>query len=617
MLIANPPTSKNYLFMRIHIRTPHKSIPRGLNFELPDFCVLTGINGSGKSHLLEALADTNKSTIIKDGNALLNIVHVGFNGLSPQISEQSDSNQVIQSINQFWGQVQGVIAQYNQMVSNGNEYNKETVITQFLRNYVQHKPTALGVAKILKATGKEIDQLKQEDISSDLIFAQAMHGQLFSSQIALIFKAYHTRFVKNEIAEFRSMKHGSAIPFLTTEEFKNKFGPPPWELINDILIRAGLPYQVTNPEADDHELPYYLKLIDAQRNIEISVNDLSSGEKVLMSLALAIYNTGVGGVKPDLLLLDEPDAPLHPHFSKLLIEVLLETVVQRAGVSVVFTTHSPTTVAMSPDGSVFEVSKDSKIPQMVSNAHAVELLTEGLSYLRVSYDKRKQVFVESKYDVLYFERLYNLLKRKYEFDYVPVFLEPHSGTSNCTDVISIVDKLRGSGGDLAYGIIDYDGGNRSNDAVLVLGNGARYAIENYILDPLYLALALIRYGRKTFSDFGVAGKSTYMEASNLSEAECQQIVNSILQSISIPLVDLKAATFINGQVVNYPVAYLLHQGHDYEKKIAATYPELQTVSRGRGDSGLKLGVLQIIEELPQYLPVEVVKTFSILLGVRP
>jgi hypothetical protein len=511
-------------------------------------------------------------------------------------------------------QIQGLINQYNQSVASGNVYTNETVVSHFLRHQVQSRTTLAAIVKLLKKTGKTLDQLKQEDVSTDLSFTQATNDQLFFSQIALIFKAYHTRFVKNEIAEFRSTRHGKAISFLTTEEFKARFGPPPWELINDILARAGLPYQVTNPEADDHELPYHLKLVDSRRDVEISVNDLSSGEKVLMSLALAIYNTGVAGVKPDLLMLDEPDAPLHPHFSKLLIEVLVETVVKKAGVNVIITTHSPSTVAMAPDGSVFEVSKDSKIPQLVSNAHAVELLTEGLSYLRVSYEKRKQVFVESKYDVLYFERLHNLLGRTHKFEYAPVFLEPHSGTSNCADVIAIVKKLRGSGSDLAFGIIDHDGSNKSSDAVFVLGNGARYAIENYILDPLYIALTLIRHAKKTFSDFGIAGKTNYMDSSYLSQADCQQIVDNSLQKLGIPLTNLKPSTFENGFIVNYPEAFLLHQGHDYETKISTAFPELQTVSRGKGDAVLKLGVLQIIEELPQYLPVEVAKTLSNLLG---
>jgi ABC-type ATPase involved in cell division len=602
--------------MHISIHAAHKSIPSGISFELPEFCVLTGINGSGKSHLLEVLADAEKCAIKDHGNALNNIIHVGFNGLNPQIAEQSDPSQITQSINNFWANIQGIASHYQLRVQSGEVADNDVAFEQFLKEQVQHKPTVFAVTRLLNTTGKRIGQIRPQDISSDLSFTQPMHGQLFTSHIALIFKAYHTRSLNNAFDEFRYKQHGESTEFLTKEEFENKFGPPPWELIDNILARAGLPYQVTSPKGADRDLPFHFKLIDPQRNIEISPNDLSSGEKVLLSLALAIYNTGVGGVKPDLLLLDEPDAALHPRFSKLLIEVLLETIVERARVNVIFTTHSPSTVAMSPDGSVFEITKTSKIPHLVSNAHAVESLTEGLTYLRISHEDRRQVFVESKYDVIYFERMFNLLSRRHRFNYRPAFLEPHSGSSNCTDVIAIVDKLRSNGSDLAYGIIDYDQGNRSGDAIFTLGGGTRYAIENYLLDPIYLALALIRHDKKTFSDFGVINKNNYLDSQSLSQAECQSIVDNVLQKIEIPLTELQATTYENGFTINYPTAFLLHQGHDYEKLILKIYPELNAVSKSRGDSGLKLGVLQVIEELPQYLPVEFANTLKNVLGVR-
>lgn len=621
-------THKN---MKVQIRSKHKSIPQNTVFELPKFSLFTGINGSGKSHLLEAIANTNISTVTINGEQAKNIAYVSYNGLNPQIIEQSDSAQVLNGISNFWNQVQNLINQYNQLRSQGHYIDEKTGASNYLNSHSSNLSLNLAIEKILKNTNKKLEDLSQEDISNDLTFAHltnthmpsapmtgghATNNQLFFSQTALIFKAYHTRLVKNQFAAYRAREHNASVSFLTNEEFLKKFGPPPWELINDILLRAGLPYQVTNPEAGDYELPYHLKLIDFERSVEISVNDLSSGEKVLMSLALAIYNTGNGGLKPNLLLLDEPDAPLHPHFSKLLIDIILETIVNKANVNVIMTTHSPSTVAMAPDGSIFEIRKEKKSPTIISNSQAIKTLTEGISYLRVTYNKRKQIFVESKYDVKYFQKIYILLFRKYSFDYEPVFLEPHSGTSNCTDVISIVNKLRDAGSDLAYGIIDFDGGNRSSNAVVVLGEGARYAIENYILDPLYLALTLIRNGKKSFSDFGVHGKNSYMDAFQISQSECQKIVNEFFHKIGIPITDLQSSTCENGFVINYPNSFLLHHGHDYEKLVLSKLPELNASAKGRGDAALKLGVIQVIEELPQFLSIDISKTLVHLLGIK-
>jgi len=583
---------------------------------MPKFSILTGINGSGKSHLLEAIGNTTVSSVQIDRIIATQISYVGYNALNPQVTEQSDKGEVISSITNFWLAVQEVVRTYHRYTAAGHRYTSETEISQFLKYHSTNKIINPALINIIKSTGKRLEDLTQEDISNNLGFSNTSQEQLFFSQIALIFKTYHTRLYNNDLAEFRSQKHAKALPYLSTEEFLAKFGPPPWELINNTLTLAGLPYQVSSPENIDVDLPYNLKLIDPEKNVEISVNDLSSGEKVLMSLALAIYNTGVAGMKPDLLLLDEPDAPLHPHFSKLLIDVVLDTIVTKAGVNVIMTTHSPSTIAMAPDGSIFEITKAIKTPRLVSNAYALEMLTEGISYLHVSYEKRKQVFVESKYDVLYYQRLYNLLARNNQFDFQPVFLEPHSGTSNCTDVISLVKKLRDSGSDLAYGIIDYDGTNISSNSILVLGEGSRYAIENYILDPLYLALTLIRHAKKSFSDFGVPGKNTYMDAAELTQHDCQALVDTFLTGLSIRLDDPIFSTYENGMVVSYPRSFLFHQGHGYEALLFDVFPELKAVSKGQGDSGLKLGVIQVIEELPGFLPIEVRKTLGTLLGIK-
>jgi predicted ATPase len=599
--------------VQIVVNSTHKSIPRGLSFEIPNFCILTGRNGSGKSHLLEAIAGRSAAKVFNNGVELTAIHHVGFNGLNPQVDEQCDSSQVIGNLNGVWGQIQGLINQYQQEINRGQTF--QNVVTEYLPRHGQNPWLHSIISRLLTLSGKSFEKLTQNDLFQHINFVDITQGQLFFSQCALIFKGYHTRQIKNEFAQFRANKDTAlSIPFLSTQEFLAKYGPPPWELVNEILMRAELPYEFTSPDMEDFELPYRLRLVDKKKSVDIAVNDLSSGEKVLMSLALAIYNTQEGGSRPQLLLLDEPDAPLHPHFSKLLIDTIIETIIKKAGVNVVITTHSPSTVAMAPEGSVFEIDRDSKTPRMVSNSFAIQILTEGINFLKISYEKRKQIFVESKYDVEYLQRLQNLLNRKYPFEYQPVFLEPHSGTSNCQDVISIVEKLRSSGSDLAYGIIDFDLKNQSSDTIFVLGGGVRYAIENYILDPLYVTLALIRYGKKSFSDFGVIGKNVYTDAASLSQSECQLMIENFLISIGIAINDVLQITLENGFTINYPKEFLNHNGHGYENKLKTSIPELNAISKGQGDSALKLGLLQVIEEFPQYLPVELATTFKAVLA---
>lgn len=603
--------------MRVETIKVYKSIPAGLAFDLPKFSILTGKNGSGKSHLLEAIAGRDAARVSKNGVVLTRIQHVGFNGLNPQVDEQCDSNQIRSNVSTRWGQIQGILNHYRQVIASGQSFND--VVKDYLPQHGPNPSLYSLIDQVLKRSGKRLDKLEEEDLFLNMNFVEIaqQQDQLFFSQIAMIFKAYHARQIKNEFAEFRTRQYKKgSLNFLSQEEFQKKYGPPPWNLINEILKRAELTYQVTTPDVGDFELPYKLRLLDEKKGVEISVNDLSSGEKVLMSLALALYNAEEGGTKPELLILDEPDAPLHPQFSKLLIDVLSETIAKNADVSVLITTHSPSTVALAPDNSVFEIDRDSKIPKMISSQHAIEILTSGVEYLRITYEKRRQIFVESKYDTQYLQKYHAVLLRKYDFQYRPTFLEPHSGTSNCSDVISIVKKLRESGSDLVWGLVDFDQGNESKDNIVVLGGGARYAIENYILDPIYICLALVRYNKKMFDDFGVSGKNTYTDAVALSQTECQEIVSNILISLGLAMDAQTPCVLENGMIINYPKSFLLHQGHDYEKLVQAKYPELNSISRGQGDSALKMGVMQIIEEYPQFIPHDITSSLEVLIGPK-
>ncbi len=596
--------------MRVSITQKYKSIPAGLEFDLPDFSILTGKNGSGKSHLLEAMANPQICQVIVDGNALTNILHVGYNGLNPQVDERCESSQLVQNASHWWSQINGVVQHYKVNYLGKHVFQdvyKDYVLGHFGNDFVRNAV----LKNVIDRSGKNLEDITELDVYSNMTFSENNNGTLFFSQCAMIFKAYHLRWRNNKFNKFLIAEENiDGLTFLSDDEFLKKNGPPPWDLINEILSKAALPYEFPNPNLGDADLAYNLKLVDKTDGTEISVNDLSSGEKVLMSLALAIYNSKEGGTRPELLLLDEPDAPLHPQYSRLLIETVVETIVERAGVKVVMTTHSPATAAMAPVNTLYEMNRDFKSPTMVSNSRAVSILTQGIGFLRVSYERRRQIFVESKYDVVYFEKLFDALARKYRYSYQPVFMEPHSGKTNCSDVIAIVERLRESGNDLVWGIVDFDGVNRPKDMLLVLGENKRYAIENYLLDPLYIVLALIRYHKAKYTDFGVTTRATYPDAAYLTQSECQTMIDNFMLKIGFALDDLIPVSLENGFELLYPKSILMCQGHDYETLIQNRMPELKAISRGQGDSGLKLGLAEVIAEFPQFIPTEIGDLFA-------
>ncbi len=111
----------------------------------------------------------------------------------------------------------------------------------------------------------------------------------------------------------------------------------------------------------------------------------------------------------------------------------------------------------------------------------------------MDYENRRQVFVESKNDVYYYERFYDVLKDKLETEKALHFISSGTdGSGDCNQVKEIVRTLRKFGSKIVFGIVDWDGTNAEGEGVFVLGGGTRDAIENFIFDPLLLGIFLFR-----------------------------------------------------------------------------------------------------------------------------
>ena len=343
--------------------------------------------------------------------------------------------------------------------------------------------------------------------------------------------------------------------------------------------------------------------------IEIHFPDLSTGEKVLMSLALAIYNTHGNAKKPDLLLIDEPDAPLHPSMSVKLIEILRDEIVQNANIPVIITTHSPTTVIAASGIPIYLMKRGTNIPIKAITSFAIEELSSKIPFLRISNDKRRQVFVESKYDVRYYEQLVNIISKKEIIPSEPIFLPARSSDgSNCEDVKNVVKGLYDNGNQEIYGIIDWDTHNSSKDRILVLGENNRYAIENYLLDPLLMGLLFLREKKKTTKEFGVTTFSTYIEINKMSPDDAQLIIDKILSDLNLQSTNKILYNLCNGWSLYLTKEFCQHQGHDLEQLYKDNYPFLKSYQR---EDALKNDVIsKIIEEYYQYMPQDILEVIK-------
>jgi hypothetical protein len=111
---------------------------------------------------------------------------------------------------------------------------------------------------------------------------------------------------------------------------------------------------------------------------------------------------------PDLILLDEVDAPLHPSMVLSLLRTIENVIVGQYGRKVIMATHSPSTVALAPEESVYLMDPSTRELHKVTRDAAMKSLTVGVPVLSINWENRRQVFVESKHDAIFYERIANI-----------------------------------------------------------------------------------------------------------------------------------------------------------------------------------------------------------------
>ncbi|MCU0393922.1 MAG: ATP-binding protein, partial [Thermoflexibacter sp.] len=341
-----------------------------------------------------------------------------------------------------------------------------------------------------------------------------------------------------------------------------------------------------------------------------------------MSLALALYNSNFDVEFPKILLMDEPDASLHPSMSKKFLDVIQQVFVKEKNVKVIITTHSPSTVALTPEESIFIVNKTGVRIEKVNKDKALKILTSGVPSFSVNYENRRQIFVESPYDVIYYEKLYQLLTSYLIPEISLSFISSGESRtdkngikiSNCGQVINITETLRRAGNKFVSGIIDWDSKNMSTESVKVLGNGGRYSIENYILDPLLIAALLLREKIITKEELKLNTNETYIDLKHFNKERLQFIADYITNKVADVVNPAENSNslvkLLNGIEINIPVWYLHHQGHTLEGHILKVFPQLNSIKKGK-EEALKIEILnKVVDDIIEILPIDLLEALK-------
>ena len=175
-------------------------------FELPDFCVLTGKNGSGKSHLMEAMTLPNISKVtIETKEQISNIKFIPFNGLNPKIDDKCNYLALTSKQKQEWEHINSIKMA---LISN-LQRNPRLSIDQHLNNLHGYSDKKKKLFKnLLKNTSGDINDITEEVFMDSFDISLIDSDDVLASSFAAIFKLYHTRMEDNNYHTYRNEKYG-------------------------------------------------------------------------------------------------------------------------------------------------------------------------------------------------------------------------------------------------------------------------------------------------------------------------------------------------------------------------------------------------------------------------
>lgn len=467
------------------VRGKHGSIEDMTWADVPPFAIVTGENGAGKTQLLEVIATGYGQTIFAEPRGRMM-------GHKPIGASMTIDGERYTAGNAFYADAAWTPSDWGTATVG-------TVIDEVERLYsipatnltpsFEADPLYQDWKIITTPLDNGIKSHKIVPASRDKFESRLTHSRLIDppnlrQNLAFVFLSYEVlKIAAKERANRNHEDQQQAIELL---------GEPPWKMFNEFCKEADVDFEIVPPSIETPTIfarpapPYQLMLRDLKRGIVVPVTEASSGERIMLSIVAWRYLAETSKIRYDAIILDEPDAHLHPSLVRKFLSVLQTVMVERHGARVIMTTHSPSTVALAPEGSVFELRRHGqpRIEQVKNSAEVIAKLTGGL----VAVDAATRfVVLEGPTDQPFYEGLWTLMKEAGlpSFPGVSFFIR-----DGCSKVKDTVRFLREWDFQRFYGILDRDAPpneNEPEEGIYILD---RNGIENYLFDPLNIWLCL-------------------------------------------------------------------------------------------------------------------------------
>jgi energy-coupling factor transporter ATP-binding protein EcfA2 len=615
--------------MSITIKMSHRfdSIASIPEIKIPSFSVITGLNGSGKTHLLRALSDGNSAHIaFDDRNMAINPgIYLDITTLKPvsfpehfgQIN--AHGNNIDYSRARNYLPARGILGlQLHPITQLKMQYQNTNPESNIEELSLSQRSVALNIPEdVLRKVEEKFGMITDmTEVELETRFpSQNYVSNPFGVDLNQLFYNYLDNWLGNR-SRIHEKNLGKTVQAYTDDEFIVRFGPPPWEVINKSLEVAEIPYFVdTNYALKIVENPY-IRIVDTRKNLQVPPDKLSSGEKILFSLSLCQFTYDLENdtkIFPSLILLDEIDAVLHPKMIVKLISIIEQVFIDKMKSNVILVTHSGVTVALAPEKSIYLMDNSlNPCLEPVSQQNAIRALTYGVPTLAIKLENRRHIVVESDQDQLIYEIILDILikERYFNLDLSFVFIssgtEKHNGTSSH---VKSVAKVASEQNSTIFGVVDWDNQNEPENHLFVMGYKNRYTIETFLFDPILLVLSLITLEIDP-GIFELPVNFKIKDIEQYDQAKIQQISDNVIAYLEFDSVQEKTECFyVNQFSIQIPKVFLsCCSNHGLHKKIVKAFrdslrPEKREIlchGKNLTDHILK----KIIPYFPGFIPVE-------------
>lgn len=442
----------------------YKSLQEGFEWnDIPSFAVITGVNGVGKTQLLEVLRGQGGTVdhrgrlpiIAREILSLGSPVNLVFsenttqrslslNGLIEYVKNSDQRLVELRNLDQQIEYYQNHISSWRQRMAQTTDKvehlqleNNIRTHEEQIRNFQNQKLNFIIFAyeeeliRIARKLNKKVEDLTEDEIR---LFAIDNFESLTTVDEL-------TRFVANE--NQRYMRRVTYLSETHQDEEREMLvaHERPYQTINRIFRQYGFNYfDMLNPFPIDRKLNGEIRF-QGKEGETVDYNSLSSGEQAIVQFVIWSYGQDFRGNRLNTMVLDEPDAHLHPSMCKMMVEIFSEMSAKKeiggGGIRIIITTHSPSTVAFTPEGSLFVMQREADNKRSIrptTSEEAVEILSDGIfTFSRAmsqftqlsSSQKQNLVFVEGKTDVKHFNKAMQMLGYNLDVE----FFDMHDATT--------------------------------------------------------------------------------------------------------------------------------------------------------------------------------------------